>query len=71
MTGAVYRTRLVYSGFRCDGDCRCLFGNLSYESKVAMVSWVESAESDVFEAKEILVARHPTLVLMGERFSSG
>ena len=32
-----------------------------------MVSWVESTESDIFEAKEILVARHPTLVL-GESF---
>ena len=49
-----------------DSDCRCPFSHLCNEGKVAMVSWMESAESDIFKAKEILVARHPTLVLEGE-----
>ena len=45
-------------------DCRCpLNSNLGYEGKVAMVSWVESAESYIFQTKEILMARHPTFVL--------
>ena len=46
-----------------DSDCRCLFIHLCNEGKVAVVSRMESAESDIFQAKEILVARHPTLVL--------
>ena len=46
-----------------DSDCRCLFIHLCNEGKVAVVSWMESTESDIFQAKEILVARHPTLVL--------
>ena len=37
--------------------------DLGYEGKVAMVSWVESAESYIFQTKEILMARHPTFVL--------
>ena len=39
------------------------FSHLCYEGKVAVVSWVESTESDIFEAKEILMARYPALVL--------
>ena len=47
-----------------DKDCHCpLNSNLGYEGKVAMVSWVESAESYIFQTKEILMARHPTFVL--------
>ena len=45
-------------------DCRCpLNSNLGYEGKVAMVSWMEATESDIFRAEEILMARHTTLVL--------
>ena len=46
-----------------NSDCRCLISHLCNEGKVAVVSRMESAESDIFQAKEILVARHPTLVL--------
>ena len=37
--------------------------DLGYEGKVAMVSWMEATESDIFKAEEILMARHTTLVL--------